>query len=127
MQPTVAIVGASADRNKFGNKSVRAHHDQGYTVYPINPKCEEIEGLTAYATLDSTGIEGGFDRVSLYLPPTVGIKLLESIAAVGCGELWLNPGTESAELIEKAEALGIKTIIGCSIVDLGVSPADYPA
>ena len=37
-QPTVAIIGASTDRSKFGNKSVRAHLQQGYEVFPVNPK-----------------------------------------------------------------------------------------
>ena len=46
--PTVAILGASADRSKFGNKAVRAFLARGYTVYPVNPKGGEIEGLAAY-------------------------------------------------------------------------------
>ena len=45
---TVAILGASADRSKFGNQSVRAHLQQGYVVYPVNPKGGEIEGQTVY-------------------------------------------------------------------------------
>ena len=51
-RPTVAVVGASADRRKFGNKAVRAFRNAGYDVYPINPKAGEIEGLKAYASLD---------------------------------------------------------------------------
>ena len=43
-KPTVAILGASADRSKFGNKSVRAHAQAGYDVYPVNPKGGTIEG-----------------------------------------------------------------------------------
>ncbi len=120
-RPTVAIIGASADRSKYGNKSVRAHLAQGYEVYPINPKGGEIEGLMAYASL--ADVPGGrLDRVSLYVPPAVGIKLLPEIAAKGCDELWLNPGSESDEMYDKARELGLEPIMACSIVDLGVSP-----
>ena len=45
MTKTIAIIGASADRAKFGNKAVRAFLQQGYTVYPVNPKETRIEGL----------------------------------------------------------------------------------
>jgi len=123
--PTVAILGASTDRTKFGNKSVRAHQAKGYTVYPINPKADEIEGLKAYASLAEVP-PGTINRVSVYLPPQVGIKILPEIAARGCDELWLNPGTESDELVAEAERLGLNVIQACSIVDVGMSPRELP-
>ena len=49
--PTIAILGASADRSKFGNKAVRAFLARGFTVYPVNPKGGEVEGLPAYRSL----------------------------------------------------------------------------
>ena len=122
-QPTVAIIGASADREKFGNKSVRAHLAQGYRVFPVNPKGGEIEGIGVYKSLDEIPVER-LNRVSLYVPPAVGLKLLEQIAAKGCDELWLNPGSESDELVNKAHELGLEPIVACSIVDVGVNPHD---
>ena len=124
-QPTVAIIGASADRSKFGNKSVRAHAAQGYRVFPVNPKGGEIEGLPAYASLSDIPV-ARLDRVSMYVPPAVGLKLLDEIAAKGCDELWLNPGSESDELAEAARKRGLNPIIACSIVDVGVSPHELP-
>ncbi len=121
--PTVAILGASTDRSKFGNKSVRAHLAKGFTVYPINPKADEIEGIQAFASLADIP-PGKLDRISVYLPPAVGIKVLPDIAARGCDELWLNPGTESDELVAEAERLGLNVVQACSIVDVGVSPHD---
>ena len=120
-QPTVAIIGASADREKYGNKSVRAHAAQGYRVFPVNPKGGEIEGLTVYMNLKEIPVER-LDRVSLYVPPAVGLALVEEIAAKGCDELWLNPGSESDELAEKARTLGLNPIIACSIVNVGANP-----
>jgi len=118
---SVAIIGASTDRSKYGNKSVRAHVKQGYTVYPVNPKETEIEGLPAFKSI--TDIPVRPDRVSVYLPPPVLRKVLSDIAGKGCDELWLNPGTESEEVLAEAERLGLNVIQACSIVDVGVSPS----
>jgi len=125
-QPTVAVIGASSDRKKFGNKSVRAHAAQGFRVFPVNPKGGEIEGLTVYKSVQEIPVER-LDRVSLYVPPAVGLALVEEIAAKGCDQLWLNPGSDSNELAERARALGLNPIIACSIVDIGMNPRDFKA
>jgi uncharacterized protein len=117
---TVAIIGASNDRSKYGNKSVRAHLKEGFTVYPINPKESQVEGLPAFRSISD--VPARPDRISVYVPPAVVLKLLPDIAAKGCDELWLNPGTESEEVLREAERLGLKVIQACSIVAIGVSP-----
>jgi uncharacterized protein len=123
--PTVAILGASSDHSKYGNKSVRAHLQSGYTVYPVNPKGGEIEGLHVYRSLAEIP-PGKLDRISVYLPPAVGLQVLGEIAARGCGELWLNPGSDSPEMVEQARAMGLNVIQACSIVDAGFSPSMLP-
>lgn len=122
--PTVAILGASSDRSKFGNKSLRAHRDAGYTVYPVNPKGGEVEGVAAATNIRDVPVTR-LDRISVYLPPALVLKSLGDIAAKGCEELWLNPGTESAEVIEEAKKLGLNVVLGCSIIDVGKSPREY--
>ena len=124
MALTVAIIGASADRSKYGNKSVRAHLAQGYEVYPVNPKGDEIEGLKAYARLADVPVDH-LTRVSVYVPPTVGLKIIDEIAAKGCDELFLNPGSESEELFQAALDRGLNPIIACSIVAIGESPRNF--
>jgi predicted CoA-binding protein len=121
---SVAVLGASRDRRKYGNKAVRAYIESGYTVYPVNPKEEAIEGLKAYPTLEA--IPGPVDFVSLYVPPTVGLQLLPAIAEKKPKEVWLNPGSESDELIDTAVDLHLRTIVACSIVTLGFSPSEFP-
>jgi len=118
---TVAIIGASNDRAKFGNKAVRAFLQQGYTVYPVNPKQKSIEGLTAYASVREVPVRPAM--ISIYVPPPVLLKLLPDIAARGCDELWLNPGTESDQVLAEAERIGLNVIQACSIVGVGLSPA----
>ena len=92
----------------------------------MNPRASEIEGLPTFATLADVPV-AKLDRISVYLPPAVLLAVLGDIAAKGCGELWLNPGCDTPEVIEKAQALGLNTIAGCSIVDIGVSPSSLPA
>ena len=122
-KPTVAILGASIDRSKYGNKSLRAHLQKGYDVYPVNPKGGQMEGVTVYRSIaDVPGDR--LDRVSVYLPPRVTLSVLPEIATKGCDQLWFNPGSESAEVVAKARQLGLNPIMACSIVDVGVDPSD---
>ena len=121
---TVAILGASADRAKFGNKSVRAHRQAGFEVFPVNPRGGQIEGLTAFASLTDIGVSP-LDRISVYLPPAVAISVLDEIASCGCEQLWLNPGCDTPEVVRRAQDLGLPVIAGCSIVDVGFSPSDF--
>ena len=119
--PSVAVIGASSVPQKYGNKAVRAYRRQGWTVYPVNPTEKTVEGLTVYPTV--TDVPGPIDRVSMYVPPSVGITLLEAIKAKApAAELFLNPGSESDALIERATALGLDPIQACSIVDIGERP-----
>jgi predicted CoA-binding protein len=120
---TVAILGASTDRNKFGNKAVRAYAQSGYRVFPINPREPSVEGLPAYPSLRE--VPDRPNVVSVYLPPPVTLKLLPEIAQRGCDELWLNPGAESEEILAAAESLGLKVVHACSIVSLGLSPGQF--
>ncbi len=122
---TVAILGASGDRRKFGNKAVRAFTAAGWQVFPINPNEATVEGLTAYPSVDQAPT-GKLDVVSLYVPPQVGVKLLPALAARQPGELWVNPGAGSPELVTTANGLGLTVRSLCSILALGLSPGDFP-
>ncbi len=117
---SVAVIGASTDRSKFGNKAVRAYAQQGYDVYPINPKASEVEGLAAYPSISAVPVRPNL--ISVYLPPHLVLKLLPDIAEKGCDELWLNPGTESPEVLAAAERLGLNVVQACSILGVGLSP-----
>lgn len=123
--PTVAIIGASGDRHKFGNKSVRAHQAAGYQVYPVNPKDAEVEGLPCYPSLSDLPVRK-LDRVSLYVPPAVAVKVLDDVAELDVGEVWLNPGVADETVRARGRKLGLNIIEGCSIVDLGRSPSEFP-
>ncbi len=121
--PTIAIVGASADRSKFGNKAVRAYAARGFTVFPVNLHAETIEGLPVYSSL--LDVPRPLDMVSFYVRPQVGETLLEDVVHTGATRLWLNPGSESDDLVARARALGLEPILACSIMAVGEPPSRY--
>ena len=120
MAKVVAVVGASSDRRKFGNRALRAFRQQGYTVVPINPHETEVEGEKAYASV--LDVPGAIDMASFYVPPEIGVRVIDEIARKGIAEVWLNPGAESDALIARARALQIQPIVACSIVSIGQNP-----
>jgi predicted CoA-binding protein len=120
MAKVVAVIGASSDRRKFGNRALRAFRHQGYTVVPINPHESEVEGLKAYASV--LDVPGPIDMASFYVQPEIGERVIDEVARKGIAEVWLNPGAESDALIARARTLHIQPIVACSIVAIGENP-----
>jgi predicted CoA-binding protein len=124
MQKIVAIVGASRDRKKFGNKAVRAFAHAGWTVYPVNPREDEIEGFTVFRKL--ADVPDPLHRISVYLPPEMGRDLLKEIAEKPHEDVYFNPGSDSPELVADAAEMGLPIKRACSIVAIGLSPSMFP-
>jgi uncharacterized protein len=120
MPKVVAVIGASSDRRKFGNRAVRAFRQQGYTVIPINPHETQVEGLKAYASV--LDVPGPIDMASVYLQPAAGVLVMDEIARKQIPEVWLNPGADADDVIARARALDIKPIVACSIMAIGENP-----
>ena len=120
---TVAVIGASPDRHKFGNKALRAFRDAGYRAIPINPHHDEVEGERAYATV--LDYPGNIDMATVYVPPDIGAQVVESLAQKGIGEVWFNPGADDPAVLTRARALGIRPIQACSIIGIGMSPGQF--
>ena len=116
----VAVIGASRDRQKFGNRAVRAFIQEGYTVVPINPHQREVEGLKAYGSV--LDVPGPIDMASFYVPPAIGEQVIEEVARKRIAEVWLNPGSESDALVARARALSIHPIMACSMIAIGQDP-----
>ena len=124
---TVAVIGASNDRRKFGNKAVRAFLRSGYSVILVNPRLaaagEMVEGCATYATV--LDIPHDVDLATLYVQPGIGRTVIATISEKKIPELWINPGAESEELVTAANEQGILVREHCSIVAIGQSPVDY--
>jgi predicted CoA-binding protein len=123
MSKVVAVVGASSDRNKFGNKALRAFRAEGYTVVPVNPNEPEVEGLKTYASV--VDVPQAIDMATVYVPPEIGINLLADFERKQIPEIWVNPGAESDELLAEARRRKLNVIAACSIVGIGRSPYSF--
>jgi predicted CoA-binding protein len=117
---TVAIIGASSNPRKFGNRAIRAFRRQGYTVIPINPNEPTVEGLKTYASV--LDVPGTIDIATFYVPPEIGKAVIAEVAQKGIAEVWFNPGSESDELVRLARALKVEPILACSIIGIGENP-----
>ena len=117
---TVAIIGASSNRAKFGNRALRAFERQGYHVIPINPNEAEVEGHRTYGSV--LDVPERIDMATVYVPPEVGIRVLEDVAKKGIAEVWLNPGADEPEVVARARELGLNPVIACSILGIGERP-----
>jgi predicted CoA-binding protein len=120
---TVAIIGASSNRAKFGNKALRAFEKQGYRVFAINPNEPEVEGHKTYASV--LDVPDAIDVATVYVPGDVGVRVMDDLATKGVSEVWLNPGADDDAVVARARQLGLKTVIACSIIGIGDTPYRY--
>lgn len=123
MAKVVAVIGASSNRGKFGNRALRAFQAEGYTVVPVNPNETEIEGLKSYPTV--LDVPQAIDMATVYVPPEIGVTLLPQLERKGIPEIWFNPGAESDELLAEARRRGLNVIAACSIIGIGRSPYQF--
>jgi len=112
--PVIAIIGASRDRRKFGNRALHAFRQQGYTVVPINPHETEIEGERAYP--DVRAYPGRIDEATVYVPEAAGLVVMADLATKGVGRVWLNPGADAPAVVARARELGLEPVVACSIL-----------
>jgi predicted CoA-binding protein len=123
MSRTVAVIGASSDRQKFGNKALRAFEHKGYTVIAINPNEPEIEGHKTYPTV--MDYPGTIDMATVYVPAAAGVGVMEDLKKKGVPEVWLNPGADGEVVVQRARQLGLNVIQACSIIGIGETPWRY--
>ena len=122
-QKTFAVVGASPDRSKYGNKVLRCYMQHGRAVTPVHPKEPIVEGLAAFTSLGGIAEKPG--AVSVITPPAVTEKVVEECAKLGIKHVWMQPGAESDAAIRRGRELGLSVIAGgpCLLVVLGFSDA----
>lgn len=115
-----AVAGASTNRAKYGNKILRCYmQNERGPLYPLNPRAQEVEGLTCYPDLGSLPeLPRG---VSLITPPAITEVVVEEALELGIEHFWMQPGAESEEAIERARGRGASVIAGgaCLLVVLG--------
>lgn len=103
-----AVVGASQDRAKFGNRVYRSLLTAGYRVYPVNPRGGELEGAAVYASL--ADLPEMPDVVDTVVPPRVTEQVVREVQRLGIGRVWMQPGSESPAAIAYCEQHGIQVV-----------------
>jgi len=111
-----AIVGASANREKYGNKVLMNLKMKGFEVIPVNPKGGEIEGMKAYASLTDAIMEKNIDVVVFVIPPKLTIAVLEEMKTLGLNDAWFQPGSESEEARVYCDNNGINCVMKACIM-----------
>ena len=114
-----AVVGASTDRGKYGNKVLRCYLQHGLPVVAVNPKLDVVEGVRCYPSL--AVVPGPPCAVSVIAPPAAAGSIVADAVTAGVKNLWFQPGAEDAAAVEAASKAGIEVIAfgPCLLVVLG--------
>lgn len=122
--PSYAVVGASNNRNKYGNKVLRTYIQNNKKVIPVHPHEDKIEGLTVCHKI--ADLPADVKSISIITPPAVTEKIVEQAIAKGIKNIWMQPGAESSKAIAACEQHNINIIAGgeCILVRLGFPDND---
>jgi predicted CoA-binding protein len=117
--PAYGVVGASAQRHKYGNKVLRCYQQNGRRVIPVNPREREIEGAACVASV--LDLPDDVQSISVITPPQVTERVVAEAIRKGIRHVWLQPGAESDRAVVACEAAGINVIAdgSCVLVLLG--------
>jgi len=113
------VVGASTNREKYGNKVLRCYLQNGYRAIPVNPKEKEIEGIPCVATVQD--LPDDVKSISVITPPAVTEQVVEAAARKGIENIWMQPGAQSPRAVELCHQHNINVIAdgSCILVVLG--------
>jgi predicted CoA-binding protein len=111
-----AVVGASNDNSKFGNKIFKRLLEAGYVTYPVNPLCDTVEGRKCYKDLSSLPEKP--DVIEMVVSPKRCMAYIDEAAELGIKNVWLQPGTHDAEVMKHISEKGLTAVQGCVIAAL---------
>jgi hypothetical protein len=113
-EPVWAVVGASNERYKYGNRIYRTLRGAGYTVYAVNNREKQVEGDPAYARIsDLPQVPTVVDMV---VPPDQAQGIVEAAKRAGVKAVWFQPGSEDYRAIRWAKDNGLDVIQDCILV-----------
>jgi len=112
-----AVVGANSKPDKFGYKIYKKLKSRGYTVYPVNPNYEEIEGDKCYPNISA--LPEVPEVIDMVVAPKHGMGVVEEASRLGVKNIWLQPGTYNDEILKLIEEKGLNAVLACVLVELG--------
>ena len=117
--PAFGVVGASTNRDKYGNKVLRCYLQNGKNAVPVNPNEAAIEGISCAATIND--LPPNVQSISMITPPAVTARLVPLALAKGIKNIWMQPGAEHPEAVAFCRVNGINVIAdgSCILVVMG--------
>jgi uncharacterized protein len=117
--PAFGVVGASTNRDKYGNKVLRCFQQSGKKAIPVNPNEPEIEGVPCAATISDLPPDAR--SISMITPPAVTAKLVPLAIEKGIMNIWMQPGAEHPDAVALCREKGVNVIAdgSCVLVVLG--------
>jgi predicted CoA-binding protein len=117
--PAFAVIGASANRQKYGNKVLRCYQQNGWKVIPVNPNETDIEGIPCVATISDLPAE--VESISMITPPAVTARLVPLAIEKGIKNIWMQPGAEHPDAVALCRQHGVNVIAdgSCLLVVMG--------
>ncbi len=94
----IALVGATNDHTKYGNIIFKNLRSKGYTVFPVNPRANHVDGVTAYRSIADLPEQP--DIINFVIPPKLGMEVLKFSLTQNLDNFWFQPGAESPEIVE---------------------------
>jgi predicted CoA-binding protein len=113
-QKKFAVVGATDNPEKYGNRIFKNLTKRGYEVYPVNPNLKEIEGVKCYPALSDVPVR--VDVVDFVVPPNVTESILKECKKLGLDNIWLQPGSESDAAIAYCRDNNLKVVYGTCVM-----------
>ena len=115
-KPTIALIGASNDTTKYGNTIFKDLKSKGFTIFPVNPKAETIEGTPAIHSLEQLKLETNAELLVYVIPPAMTLKSLQEAKALGFKKVWLQPGAADPAVAEYLDTNGFEYVIGACVM-----------
>jgi predicted CoA-binding protein len=113
-QKRFAIVGATANPEKYGNQIFKDLRARDYEIYPVNPQLQELEGVKCYSSLEDIPVK--VDVVDFVVPPEVTMVTLKECKRLGLNRIWLQPGSESEAAIAYCHRNNLKVVHGVCVM-----------
>jgi predicted CoA-binding protein len=106
----IAMVGLSSSPDRPSNEVGQYLQQAGYTIIPVNPNETEVLGAKAYPDLLS--VPGPVDIVDIFRNPEAVPAVVEQAIQKKAKVVWMQPGAENYDAADRAEAAGLKAIVG---------------
>jgi len=110
----VAVLGASANPERYSHQAVARLQANGHAVFPVHPTVSEILGIPVRASLSDIPVP--LDTVTVYLSPGKSAALVGDFLRSRPRRVILNPGAENPPLTASLREHGIEVVEACTLV-----------